>query len=102
IGERADAEKQYLLAAQGGMDSAAQRSLAAFYLVNGDVAKVEAILRPLTISSETTLRRWARRTLALAWASSGVYAQSTEAIALLDRNVAENANDPEDLRIRSL
>jgi tetratricopeptide (TPR) repeat protein len=100
VGDRAEAEKYLVQAAQGApADLNVQRALATFYLSGGETAKAEPILRRLV--GEPPARRWARRTLALALASGG-YSQSTQALALLESNLQEYPNNPEDLRTRSL
>lgn len=102
LGDRAEAEKHYTRAArEAPADAAALRSLATFYVGGGEVAKAEPILRQLLIGDGETAR-WARRTLALALATSGDYAQGTTALALLDENLRANPGAPEDLRVRSL
>ena len=58
VGDRAEAEKHYLQAAQKpDADTAVQRALAAFYLGGGEAAKAEPILRRLV--DDPGSRRWA-------------------------------------------
>jgi tetratricopeptide (TPR) repeat protein len=98
VGDRAEAEKQYAQAAAGS-DPAALRALAWFYVVGGDAAKAEPVLRRLL--ADPNQKRWARRTLALVLAAGG-FAQGTEALDLLEANLKEFPDSPEDLRARSL
>jgi tetratricopeptide (TPR) repeat protein len=77
--------------------------MATFFIQGGEVSKAEPLLRQLIAPGVSeNMRRWARRSLALALVASGDFRKSSESIALLDENLRERPGSPEDLRARSL
>jgi tetratricopeptide (TPR) repeat protein len=107
LGQLEQAEKHYnkALAARPGTP-ALWRSVAAFYLGLGQVAKAEPHLRKLidpSSQAEAGDVAWARRNLAVAVASRGDYRQFRQALALLDRNRQPQQKDRvEDLHARAM
>lgn len=102
IGNRPEAEKYYLQAVRdSGENEVVLRSLVTFYVAGGESEKSEPILRKM-IASGSSLRPWARRTLAISLAASGDYARGSEALRNLESNLLENPGSSEDLRLRSL
>jgi tetratricopeptide (TPR) repeat protein len=106
VGDRPEAEKQYLALFQKHPDDEGLlRSFAVFYLRSGDAAKAEPLLLKMSArggvgSPEPAI--WARRTLALTWAASGNYKRNTDALRKLDENLRDRSGSPEDLRARAL
>ena len=105
LGQRDKAEEQYLALLKTRPDVSGLRAAAAFYLRGGDVRKATPLLQQISdapgrqADSEPVL--WARRTLALALAAGGDYAQSKRALDLLDENLRLRKT-PEDERARAI
>jgi tetratricopeptide (TPR) repeat protein len=107
IGQRDKAEELYLAALKSRPnDAGLLRGAAAFYLRGGDAEKADSHLLHLITgkdaSTDATAKRWARRTLALSLASSGVFSKSREGLVLLEENLRERPGDPDDQRVRAL
>ena len=104
LGRRNEAEEQYLIALKAQPDAARLRDAAAFYLRGGDVKKAESLLHRLIDDEgrdDPAAAAWGRRSLALAWASTGDYKQSQAALDLLDENL-RSRKTPEDERAKAL
>jgi tetratricopeptide (TPR) repeat protein len=104
LGQREKAEEHYLSMLKAKQDVADVRAAAAFYLRGGDMQKAAPLLHqiidaPHAAGAEPVL--WARRSLAVAFAASGNYKQSKDALDLLDQNLREG-NEPEDERLRAV
>jgi tetratricopeptide (TPR) repeat protein len=82
-------------------DSSAKRTVAAFYLRIGQVAKAEPYLKTLA-GGDNADSNWARRTLALSLAVSGDYQKTRQALQLLDKNLNSMFSTPEDQRARAM
>ena len=106
LGQRDKAEEQHLaLLKSKPNDLTVVRSLASFYLRAGEGKKAEPHLRQMIATPASTGEtgpRWARRSLAIALAGSGDYQQSRQALALLEENLREHSDTPEDQRARAL
>lgn len=102
LGDRAEAEKQFIQAVQEKPnDPVALRTQAVFYIGTGETAKAEPILQTLGVGSGETAR-WARRTRAITLAASGDYSRGSVGLALVEENLRQDPESPEDLRFRSL
>ena len=104
LGRRDEAEEQYLIALKAQPDAARLHDAAAFYLRGGDVKKAEPLLHRLIDDEgrdDPAAAAWGRRSLAMAWASTGDYKQSQAALDLLDENL-RSRKTPEDERAKAL
>jgi tetratricopeptide (TPR) repeat protein len=102
LGKRQQAEKSYQAALTArSSDLDVRRMVALFHLRGGEWSKAEGHLRKIMSDGDLASAIWARRTLALALASTGDYKQYREAIALLDKNLEESASSA-DQRARAL
>ncbi len=106
LGQRDVAEEQHVALLKSKPDDlSVLRGLASFYLRGGEVKKAEPHLRQMIVSSgrwEEETPRWARRHLAIALASSGDFQQTRQALGLIEENLRERTQTPEDLRIQAL
>jgi tetratricopeptide (TPR) repeat protein len=105
VGDRDAAAREYqqaLTAAAGDLSVHHAKSL--FHLRGGEAEKAATHLTYLANSPKATPAQaaWARRTLALLLASGGDYQRSTEALALLEKNVRERRATAEDRRAVAL
>jgi len=106
VGQRDKAEEQYSAQLKAKpRDLAALRGMASFYLRAGEPKKAEPHLRQLISSSaggaEVTVR-WARRSLAIALAAERDFQQSRRALELIEENLKERPDAPEDQRAKAL
>jgi cellulose synthase operon protein C len=105
LGQRDKAEEQFLALIKTRPDVSGLRAAAAFYLRGGNVQKATPLLQQIIDApgqqSDAEPVLWARRTLALALAAGGDYAQSKKALDLLDQNLRERKT-PEDERARAI
>ncbi len=105
LGQRDKAEEQFLALIKTRPDVGGLRAAAAFYLRGGNVQKSAPLLQQIIDApgqqSDAEPVLWARRTLALALAAGGDYAQSKKALDLLDQNLRERKT-PEDERARAI
>ena len=102
VGDREKARVHY---EASGSDPAALQSVATFYLTGGELSKgVEVLRRLIAGSADSSTKRWARRKLALALASTSVgnYRQNIDAEGLINTNVGEFPGDLEDERILAI
>ena len=104
VGDRANAAQQYDLAyRQSPNDLTLVRELAEHQLSVGETEKAERLLRQLSDRiANTPTAIWARRTLALTLASKGDYRNGTDALGLIDINLQEHPDSPEDKRARAI
>lgn len=105
VGNRAEAEKSYAaLVQESPNDLGVLRSQATFYVSVGEIDKAAPILRRVIDASAagSDSRRWARRSLALTLVASGDFGRGTEAIGLVEANLKDKPNSPEDLRARAM
>ncbi len=102
LGEAQGAEAVYLaLLKERPNDPAVKRTLAQFYLRNGDGAKAEHYLQELA-GGEGPDAAWGRRSLALILATTGDFQKTREALKLLDKNLNGRWSGPEDQRTRAM
>ncbi|HVS40495.1 MAG TPA: tetratricopeptide repeat protein [Gemmataceae bacterium] len=103
LGKRDKAEEQYVALMTAKPDAGRLRDAAAFYLRGGDVKKAEPLLHRIIDEgrNDAVVVAWARRSLALAWAATGDYKQSQDALDLIDKNLAIHKT-PEDQRAQAL
>jgi len=106
VGQRDKAEEQYSAQLKNRpRDLAVLRGVASFYLRAGETKKAEPHLRQLISSSgwgaEVTVR-WARRSLAIALAAERDFQQSRRALDLIEENLQERPDAPEDQRAKAL
>lgn len=105
VGDKAEAEKLYIaLEKESPNDLGIMRSRAIFHLTHGELDKAAVLFRKIIDYSEagSELRRWARRTLAIALATTGEFARTNEALTLIQTNLSEKPGSPEELRARAL
>lgn len=105
LGQLDKTEEQYVkLVNSNPNDVALLQSLVSFYFQNGDFAKAEALLKKQIDSPliEAGTLNWARRSYALTLAAKPDYPSYKEALSLVEKNLKENSNSPEDLRVRAL
>ncbi|MFO0813511.1 MAG: tetratricopeptide repeat protein [Gemmatales bacterium] len=105
LGQNDKAEEQYVkLVNSNPNDIALLQSLVSFYFQNGDFAKAEALLKKQidTPLIEAGTLNWARRSYALTLAAKPDFPSYKEALKLIEKNLKENSNSPEDLRVRAL
>ncbi len=85
------------------LDLNAVRQLILFFQRNGRAMEAEEMLLKAKEAAATDLARWARRHLALTMISrSNAYNVRGDALALIERNLAVAANDPEDVKVRAV
>jgi tetratricopeptide (TPR) repeat protein len=83
------------------LNPARQRIL--FFQRAGQMEKAYDLLKEVTNSSAQNIARWARRHLAITMMSrSDSYSLRTEALKLVERNLADSPNDPDDLKARAV
>ncbi|HXG12847.1 MAG TPA: tetratricopeptide repeat protein, partial [Gemmataceae bacterium] len=106
LGRPDRAEEQYRAAVEARPDDVlVRRTVALFYLDRDQLEQAKPHLRFLfapTTKAPLGDAAWARRTLALALASGGDYAQSFEALTLVELNLQQLGNRPEDLRAKAI
>lgn len=104
VGQTQDAEQSYRQDLELDPEESAVRwSVAGFYLRSGQSLKAEHVLRSLiNVQSKTpeTIRRAARRTLALVLISQNGFSNFREAISLIEQNMGQSNGVPEDLSIK--
>ncbi len=105
-GQGDKAEEQYAALLQGKPNDLTVLGAAArFFLGAGEFKKAEPLLRQIIASPASAGDegpRWARRGLALTLASGSDFSQSRQALALIDENLRERPESPEDQRVRAL
>ena len=104
VGDRVNAAQQYDVAyRRSPNDPTLVRELAEYQLSVGETEKAERLLRQLSDrTANTPTAIWARRSLALTLASKGDYRSGTDALGLLDINLQEHPDSPEDKRARAI
>lgn len=101
---RHDKAKEHFKAALAAQpdDANVLRAVATYYLRAGQPAEALPSLRKLLASGPEGGKPWARRTLALALASTPDYRQFREAVGLVEENLKQPGATAEDQRTRAL
>lgn len=105
IGDLAAAEQHYRDAvAAARLELAPNRRLVEFLMRTGRAQEADELLLALTRSPAQDVVRWARRHLAAVsmMAKPDRYEKRHEALALIEKNLAERPDDPEDLKARAV
>jgi cellulose synthase operon protein C len=106
VGQRKKAEELLIaLQKEKPKDVAVLRAVAGFHLRGGEPKKADPYLRliigsPSSGTQETV--RWARRSLAVALAADRDFQESRRALELIDENLREHPDSPEDQRARAI
>ena len=84
------------------LELAPTRQLVLFFQRNGQPDKAVALLLTAKDSHAQEVARWARRHLAITMTSSPeAYRMRAQALALIERNLADKKDEPEDLKARA-
>lgn len=105
LGDDAGAFSKFAEASQPSeADAAVLRAAAEFYLSHGLPARGEPLLSRVlthTNGSESDIT-WARRNLAVIWATTGADAAKRKAVKLVEQNLQQNPSSVEDLRAKAI
>jgi tetratricopeptide (TPR) repeat protein len=104
IGEAKKAEARYrdaIRTAPGELNP--NRQLLLFLQRSGQTAEADAMLRKMADDPAQDIARWSRRHLAMTYlARRDAYQQRNAALQLIETNIKESPNDPEDVKAKAV